>query len=623
MKQKKQENTSKEYSLVSNIAYVLKGSWKMKKSLLFFMAVRIISSGAESYVPLLVTKFVIDGIESGKEIKEFLMVVAAAVLFQMSMSLTKSLVNYQLWHRMGYVNTQYQLLRVQKIHTIDYELLESQKMQDLVKRAEDGADGMDSLLYNITTFGFHLFKVLIACAIIFTASPWMILLVVVFSIGRYLVSDHTKKWVKEHVDNENIPARRQEKYYGSVTRDFKYGKDIRLFHMADGLYSRLEEVQTEIYKRSNRGRRIKMLADNTNVALELFIQTGIMYGWMVYDVLFNGMTIGNFTLYLGSIRRFGGAVSNVFSDFVSFRDINRRLNDLRTFLEYPSTVPDETVEIPEAKTYTFVFEHVWFRYPGHEEYVLKDVSITIEGGKRLAVVGPNGAGKSTFIKLLCRLYKPTKGRITVNGIDIWKVDQQRYFHLLAPVFQNVESYAASLAQNISLQTKDKTDKKAAEACIRKAGLSDKLDSLDKGIDTQLLRFLYEDGIDLSGGEKQKLSFARALYKVADKEGTSEDNNYPKARVFVLDEPTAALDALAEYRMYSGFNELIKENTAVYISHRLSSTRFCHKVALFEEGQIIEYGTHDELLKDGKRYAELYQVQARYYQEDKGGAEDEQ
>ena len=275
------------------------------------------------------------------------------------------------------------------------------------------------------------------------------------------------------------------------------------------------------------------------------------------------------------------------------------------------------MDLPEAETYTFVFEHVWFRYPGQTEYALKDVSITVEGGKRLAVVGPNGAGKSTFIKLLCRLYKPTKGRITVNGIDIWQVNQQKYFHLLAPVFQNVESYAAPLAQNISLQKMDRTDKKTAEACLRKSGLSDKLDSLEKGLDTQLLRFLYEDGIDLSGGEKQKLSFARALYKVSQKNAPQ----FPKTRVFVLDEPTAALDPLAEYRMYSDFNELIGEHTAIYISHRLSSTRFCHQVALFEEGQIIEYGTHDALLKNGGRYAGLYRIQARYYQEKKGGTED--
>ena len=261
--------------------------------------------------------------------------------------------------------------------------------------------------------------------------------------------------------------------------------------------------------------------------------------------------------------------------------------------------------LPKKEQASFVFDHVWFRYPGREEYVLKDICLTIEGGQRLAVVGPNGAGKSTFIKLLCRLYKPEKGTITVNGVNIWEVEQEEYFRLLAPVFQNVESYACSLAQNVSLQTKANTDRERANSCIRAAGLENKLDSLEKGVDTQLLRFLYEDGIDLSGGEKQKLSFARALYK--------------DANVFILDEPTAALDALAEQKMYEGFDRLIGNRTAVYISHRLSSTRFCHRVALFEKGQILEYGTHWELMEKNGEYARFYQMQAQYYQEEGGAA----
>ncbi|MCI8373022.1 MAG: ABC transporter ATP-binding protein [Lachnospiraceae bacterium] len=622
MTQKKLTNTPGEYSVLSNIIYVLKGAWRWRKSALFYMGLRIFAMGAESYVPLLVTKFVIDGIESGRTIREFLVVVAAVALFQMVMSLTKSLQSYQLWHRTEYIGTRFELQRIEKIHSMDYELLESQQIQDLVKRAEDGAGGIYSLLNYITTFGFHVFKMLLALTIIFTASPWIILLVIFFSVIRYLISDRTKKWVKEHIDNENIAPRRKQKYYDSVTRDFKYGKDIRLFHMADRLYGGLKNVQTEIFERKNKGRRKYMLADYANMTLELFIQTGIMYAWMVYKVLASGMSIGNFTLYVGSVRRFGGAVSNIFSDLVSFRDSNRRLNDFRAFMEYPDSLQEQTevIKLPEAETYTFSFEHVWFRYPGHEEYVLKDVSITIEGGKRLAVVGPNGAGKSTFIKLLCRLYRPAKGRILVNGVDIWKVDQQQYFQLLAPVFQNVESYAASIAQNVSLQPLWHTDKCVAQECLNKAGLSNKLDELPNGVDTQLLRFLYEDGIDLSGGEKQKLSFARALYKAAQKE--TPDKTMTRAKVFVLDEPTAALDPLAEYRMYTGFNELIGGNTAVYISHRLSSTRFCHQVALFEEGQLQEYGSHEELLALGGRYARLYQVQARYYQEQEGGAEHE-
>lgn len=629
MKQKKLENERKEtYSLASNIGFALGGAWRWKKSTLFWMALWMVAQAADAYVPLLVTKFVIDGIERGYSIEKFLIIVAIAALFQFLMYLCNSVSSYQLEPNLYYVMNQFLMARMQKIHTMDFELLESQHMQDMMKRAENGARSMFQLYYQIGRFGFHFFKTLFACVIIFTASPLLILFVVIFSIARYLLADRTKKWTKEHIDNPNISPSRKARYYTSITKDFKYGKDIRLFQMANTLRDRLEKVQTEIYERSTKGRRRKMLADDASMTLDLFIQTGVMYAWMVYHVLRYGMSIGNFTLYLGSIKRFGGALANVLTDIANLRETNRYVNDFRIFMEYPDSVQKETetVKLPEAKQYTFVFDHVWFRYPGHDEYVLKDVSLTIEGGKRLAAVGLNGAGKSTFIKLLCRLYKPTKGRITINGTDIWKVEQQTYFHLLAPVFQNVESYAMTLAQNVSLQTAEDTDKKIAEQCIRKAGLSNKLDSLSDGVDTQLLRFLYEDGIDLSGGEKQKLSLARALYKVAKKESNDDPNqnrpSYPPARVFVLDEPTANLDALAEYAMYSGFDELIGDCTAIYISHRLSSARFCHKIALFESGRITEYGSHDELLEKGGQYAHLYQVQAHYYQEQKEGDQDE-
>lgn len=625
MAHKKQENNKEGgYSLASNMIYALKGAWKWKKSAVFLLFMQMLSEGADAYVPLFVTKFVIDGIERRSGVKDFFILIAATAVFQLIVYFVNLIGRYQLGYRIGYIVSQYNIARVTKVHTMDYELLESQHMQNMTARAEDGVQGMYNIYGQMYKMGFHLFKTFFACAIIFTASPWMILLVVVFSIGRYLLSDRTNKWLKEHIDNQNIAPRRQKKYYDSVTKDFKYGKDIRLFQMADMLQSRLKQAQNEIYERTNKGRRRKMLADDASMTLDLFIQTGIMYAWMVYDVLFKGMSIGNFTLYLGSIKRFGGAVSNVLSDFANLRDLNRRVNDFRVFMEYPDTLKtDEKKQaLPEAAQYEFVFDHVWFRYPGHEEYALKDVSLTIEGGKRLAVVGLNGAGKTTFIKLLCRLYRPARGTITINGINIWNVEQQDYFHALAPVFQNVESYAATLAQNVSLQRLENTDRKIAEECIRKAGLSNKLDTLPDGVDTQMLRFLYDDGIDLSGGEKQKLSLARALYKAAKKEAHVGEKQYQPASVFVLDEPTANLDALAEYAMYSNFDQLIGNRTAIYISHRLSSTRFCHKVALFENGQITEVGTHQELLEKNGSYARLYEVQARYYKEQEGGSEHE-
>ena len=262
------------------------------------------------------------------------------------------------------------------------------------------------------------------------------------------------------------------------------------------------------------------------------------------------------------------------------------------------------ISLPKSDRYEFKFENVSFRYPKADVYALKNMNITLEAGKRLAVVGLNGAGKSTFIKLLLRLYEPTEGRILLNGTDIRSYSRADYYRIFSAVFQDVNLFAYPLSENISMSTPEETDRKKAEICIRNAGMGEKLDSLSKGIDTEILKVIYEDGIDLSGGEKQKLALARALYK--------------DAPVVVLDEPTAALDALAEAELYENFDKLIGKKTAVYISHRLSSTGFCDAVAMFKDGEMIEYGTHESLLKAGGAYSEMFRMQARYYVE---GGED--
>jgi len=257
--------------------------------------------------------------------------------------------------------------------------------------------------------------------------------------------------------------------------------------------------------------------------------------------------------------------------------------------------------LPKTDRYEFKFENVSFRYPEQKDFALKNLNLTINAGKRLAVVGLNGAGKTTMIKLLLRLYDPTEGRILLNGVDIRKYNRVEYFRLFSPVFQNVEIFAFPMAENVSMKTPNETDADKAYEKLVLAGLKEKVDSLKKGVQTELLKVLHDDGIDLSGGEKQKLALARALYK--------------DAPVVVLDEPTAALDALAEYKLYMDFDKLIGNKTAVYISHRLSSTRFCDNIALFKNGEMVEYGTHDELLSKNGDYAEMFRVQAQYYNDE--------
>lgn len=233
--------------------------------------------------------------------------------------------------------------------------------------------------------------------------------------------------------------------------------------------------------------------------------------------------------------------------------------------------------------------------------IYKNLSLKIKAGQKLAIVGVNGAGKTTFIKLLCRLYEPTEGEILLNGVNVKEFNKEEYYKLFSAVFQDIKVMAFSVAENVALKEIDNIDRDRVKDSLGRADLSEKINALEKNIDTNLLKIFDENGIELSGGQNQKLALARALYKDGD--------------IIVLDEPTAALDAIAEYKTYLKFNELIGDKTAIYVSHRLASTRFCDVIAFFENGKIKEYGTHEELLEKNGLYKEMFQVQAQYYRED--------
>ena len=263
--------------------------------------------------------------------------------------------------------------------------------------------------------------------------------------------------------------------------------------------------------------------------------------------------------------------------------------------------------IPALDKFEFRFENVSFKYPGADKFALKNLNIIVKSGKKLAVVGLNGAGKTTFIKLLLRLYEPTEGHIYLNDVDISTYDRDEYYKLFSPVFQEVILFAYPLYLNVSMNTVAETDKERAIKCLEQAGMKEKVAELKNGVDTEVLKVVEDDGVDFSGGEKQKIALARALYK--------------NAPVIVLDEPTAALDALAEAKLYQDFDKMVEGKTAIYISHRLSSTQFCDDVAMFKDAELVEYGTHESLLKAGGPYSEMFNVQAQYYLENENGNEE--
>lgn len=310
--------------------------------------------------------------------------------------------------------------------------------------------------------------------------------------------------------------------------------------------------------------------------------------------------VGAVTQYVGAITGFAAGLSQLFTTVAQLQINLPYMQKALDFLELPNEMYQGSLNVEKRsdRNYDVEFRDVSFRYPGADAWALRHVSFKFRVGQRLAVVGENGSGKTTFIKLLCRLYDPTEGAILLNGIDIRKYNYDQYKAIFSVVFQDFQLLAQPLGQNVAANTR--VDAARAVNCLHKAGLDSAwLDRQPHGLDTWLYRVFEEDGVEISGGEAQKIAIARALYK--------------NAPFIVLDEPTAALDPVAEAEVYAGFDALIEDRTAIYISHRLSSCRFCDTIAVFDAGQMVQSGTHEALVEaaDGK-YAQMWQAQAQYY-----------
>ena len=327
----------------------------------------------------------------------------------------------------------------------------------------------------------------------------------------------------------------------------------------------------------------------------------LVYAFVCLKAWAGAFAVGSVAQYVGAITALSGSVGTLVSTWGEFRANAVFLRQTYKFLDTPSEMYQGslTTEKRSDRNYEIEFRDVSFRYPGAEDYALRHVSMKFRVGERLAVVGENGSGKTTFIKLLCRLYDPTEGTILLNGIDIRKYDYDEYIALFSVVFQDFQLLSFSLGQNVAAAVQYNPER--AKACLQKAGFGDRLAQLPDGLETKLYKDFDEKGVQISGGEAQKIALARALYK--------------DAPFVVLDEPTAALDPIAEMEVYEKFNEIVGDRTAVYISHRLSSCRFCDSIAVFDHGSIIQRGTHESLLQneDGKYFA-LWNAQAQYYVE---------
>ena len=335
--------------------------------------------------------------------------------------------------------------------------------------------------------------------------------------------------------------------------------------------------------------------DTVNAIITQFT-SGIIYLFVALKAFAGAFPVGNIVQYAGAILQFGEGFGSLIMAVGQLVNNNPYLEKVLDFLDTPSKMHKGTRPV-DANNYEIEFKNVSFKYPSSEKYALKNLSMKLNIGQRLAVVGMNGSGKTTMIKLLCRLYDPTEGEITLNGINIMEYDYDQYLAIFGVVFQDFELLPFTLGQNVAASVE--FDETSVLKNLELAGFNNKLEKMPNGLNTYLYKNFEEEGIEVSGGEAQKIALARAMYK--------------NAPFIILDEPTAALDPIAEYEIYSTFNEIVGDKTAVYISHRLSSCKFCDDIVVFHEGELVQRGNHDTLVESQKgKYRELWDAQAQYY-----------
>ena len=499
----------------------------------------------------------------------------------------------------GHLFTNFQAMLAEQLSRCDFQRLEDPKFLDIRAKAEKflyaNGQGFGAVMDSAFDILGKLLTFVGIIAVISTFNIWIVLgFILVILLNAFYESKVREQYIRW--DLEKAPIERKTGYYIDLVGNFAFGKEIRIYNLREWIVSKVKAhllVSEQFYARQtrllNRASYVSGLAD---AGLK-----GAAYGYLTYSVWTGAIGLGSFTMYVAALLNFSNAMKGLLHSVLDIRQFGGYYDALQEYMNVPQTMYTGQQELP-AGPYEIRFEGVSFRYPGQEVYALRQISLTLHSGEKLSVVGENGAGKTTFVKLLCRLYDPTEGRITLNGVDIRQIRYDEYMKLIGSVFQDYKLLAFTLKENVAFQQAEAEKDEYIQDILLCSGLKNRLSTLPKGVETHVYRTFEENGFEPSGGEGQKIALARAIYK--------------NAPVMVLDEPTAALDPRAEYEIYRNFAQLTQGKTTVFISHRMSSSKFCDRIALFSQGQITEYGTHEELMGKNGVYRELFEMQSQFY-----------
>lgn len=592
-------------SVYSNTLFMLRFITHCKRANgRLFLILKIFNAVLNVLVPLLTIKIsgaFLNELVEQKDINRIILLALLIVLIPLCSFLIQKFVRSKIASIQKIIEIEFSIDYFRQFMAMEYELLEQPDVQVKKIRAGialftgisiiDRIIGLFSSIITVVSIAFMLEINVLNLAIV--------LMIAAFEIIGYFLKKNAQKSVisldRERSKNDMVLG-----VYQNVIDSFDAAKEIRLFQADKFLISFFEKKNMDIAELERKKRKISDSPEIYCRLLETVKQVAV-YASGIYSFIKGALNIGSFTVFLSFTNQISSAVSSFVNEWLALEKSSLQIQEYIDFIKYVSEGQLWGKMHPEAdKQFLIEFENVSFQYPGSSNWALKNINIKIKNNDRLCIVGENGAGKSTFIKLLCGLYKPTEGRILLNGNDIRLYDIIEYRRLISVVFQDFSLYPLSIKDNVVLGTE--FNEKEFNQILDECSLSGMVNHTAHGENTYIGKEIYSDGITPSGGESQKIAIARALYH------TINSNS----NLYILDEPTAALDPNAEYEIYTQFHNMIKGKTAILVTHRLSAVQLADKIAVFDNGQIVEYGTHSELYANGGKYKEMFDKQAEFY-----------
>ncbi len=624
-------NNKKKNSLVKDfkiIIQALKYYQKIDRVMLPVLISQSLLAAVQPYIMIFLAGLLLNALYEKKDITSMITLALIGLSSKLILGLATNYLGKTMWTKFRNQHSYQGLMLGEKLMSMDYEYVENEEIQNIVRRQTEYSQTFGGVYNNlfmkleavIRTAISILISVCVVMPLFFRTgrsetaieklinSPlFSIVIIALIGTGMFVSirsMNHTEA-VGVELQKNTIDLNRNFFYYFNNFLDgYEKGKDVRIFHMESLIAEENDKMRNNAKSYGQKMKKVKWKFELINQPIST-LTGGLVYMFLGLRSLVGAITIGNVVSYAGSILQFISSFSKFLTNLSALRFNNQYLEEMINFLKldpvkYPGTIP---VEKRRDNRFLLEFRHVYFKYPGTQNYVIEDLDMTFDIGERMAVVGRNGSGKTTFIKLLCRLYEPTKGEILLNGIDIRKYAYKEYLKLFSVVFQDSKMFSFSVARNIAAS--EEVDADRVKDALKRVGLNTLVDKMPFGINTYLYKNFDRDGVEISGGEAQRMQIARAIY---------QDRPF-----VIMDEPTAALDPLAEYEVYSGFNEMVGSKTAIYISHRLSSCRFCNDIVVFENGKVVQRGNHTSLVEQTGLYAKMWNAQAQYYANTKSAA----